>query len=95
MSATVDPKRATSRVSMGPFTAQESPSGVKLVLLTTLGLLFVTPVLHYIRGVLHRRNSHLRQDRVEIIVPAKDATIEYGPLVAHTQNDRSADEAPV
>lgn len=58
------------------LTSQESFSSVQLVLLTTVGLLFVTPLLHYIKGVLHRRNSRPRQYRLIPVVEAKDATID-------------------
>ncbi len=43
----------------------------------TLGLLFVTFVLYYTSGVLHRRNSRRRQDGIDVIVERKDAEIEY------------------
>ena len=45
------------------------------MLLTTLG--FVTFVLHYISGALHRRNSRRRQDGIDVIVEREDAEIEY------------------
>ena len=47
------------------------------MLLPTLGLLFVTFVLQYISGVLHRRDSRRRQDGIDVIVDRKDAEIEY------------------
>ena len=48
-----------------------------LSFLTTLSLLFVSFVLYYIRGVSHRRNSHRRQDGLDVLVERKDAEIEY------------------
>ena len=65
---------------MGSFASLGGSSWVQLLLLTTLGLLFVTLVLRYITGVLHRRNSRRRQDGIDVIVEKEDAEIEYSSL---------------
>ena len=62
---------------MGSFASREGFSWVQLLLLTTLGLPFVTFVIHYTSGVLHRRNSRRRQDGIDVIVEREDAEIEY------------------